>query len=59
MGMGRFLVLEGHIIVQGEQGDISILELNPKEEKVVLEFDALDHRTWNHPVLAGANLIGA
>jgi outer membrane protein assembly factor BamB len=56
-GHGQILGVGGHIIVQGEQGDISILELNPKEEKVVLEFDALDHRTWNHPVLAGRILL--
>jgi outer membrane protein assembly factor BamB len=56
-GHGQILGVGGHIIVQGEQGDISILELSPKEEKVVLEFDALDHRTWNHPVLAGRILL--
>ncbi|MDA7861196.1 hypothetical protein N9B03_08495, partial [Akkermansiaceae bacterium] len=56
-GHGQILGVGGHIIVQGEQGDVSILELSPKEEKIVLEFDALDHRTWNHPVLAGRILL--
>ncbi|MBT7971626.1 MAG: hypothetical protein HN570_11560, partial [Verrucomicrobia bacterium] len=56
-GHGQILGVGEHIIVQGEQGDVSILELSPKEEKIVLEFDALDHRTWNHPVLAGRILL--
>jgi hypothetical protein len=45
------------MIVQGEQGEISILELNSNQEEVVMNFDALDHRTWNHPVLAGRILL--
>ena len=45
------------MILQGERGEVSILELNPEEEKVVQEIDALDHRTWNHPALAGRVLL--
>ncbi|MDA7496350.1 PQQ-like beta-propeller repeat protein [Akkermansiaceae bacterium] len=56
-GHGQILGVGDHIIVQGEQGGVTILELSPKEEKIVLEFDALDHRTWNHPVLAGRILL--
>ena len=56
-GHGQILGVGEHMIVQGEQGDISVLELNPNEEEVVMDFDALDHRTWNHPVLAGRILL--
>jgi outer membrane protein assembly factor BamB len=45
------------MIVQSEQGTISVISLNPEAEKVVNEFDALDHRTWNHPALAGRILL--
>ena len=56
-GHGQILGVGGHMIVQGEQGGISILELNSNQEEVVMNFDALDHRTWNHPVLAGRILL--
>jgi hypothetical protein len=45
------------MIVQSERGKISVIELNSNEEEVVTDFDALNHRTWNHPVLAGRILL--
>ncbi|MGJ8695585.1 MAG: PQQ-binding-like beta-propeller repeat protein [Verrucomicrobiaceae bacterium] len=56
-GHGQLLGVGGHVIIQGEQGEVSILELSPEGEKVVLEFEALDQRTWNHPALAGRILL--
>ena len=56
-GHGQLLGVGEHMIVQGEQGEISILEMSPEGEEVVLEFEALEHRTWNHPVLAGRILL--
>ena len=56
-GHGQLLGVGEHIILQGEQGEVSILEMTPEGEKVVLEFEALEHRTWNHPVLAGRILL--
>ncbi|MDA7862651.1 PQQ-binding-like beta-propeller repeat protein [Akkermansiaceae bacterium] len=56
-GHGQLLGVGDHLILQTEQGGISILEISPEEEKVVQELDALDQRTWNHPVLAGRILL--
>jgi outer membrane protein assembly factor BamB len=56
-GHGQILGVGGHMIVQSEQGGISVVSLNPEAEEVVNEFDALDHRTWNHPALAGRILL--
>jgi len=56
-GHGQLLGVGEHLILQGEQGEISILEMTPEGEKVVQEFEALEHRTWNHPVLAGRILL--
>ncbi|MEN8775178.1 MAG: PQQ-binding-like beta-propeller repeat protein [Akkermansiaceae bacterium] len=56
-GHGQILGVGEHMIVQSEQGDISVLELNSEGEEIVSEFDALDHRTWNHPALAGRILL--
>ena len=56
-GHGQMLGVGEHLILQGEQGDIAILEISPDEEKIVQEFEALDHRTWNHSTLAGRILL--
>ncbi|MDA7934289.1 PQQ-binding-like beta-propeller repeat protein [Akkermansiaceae bacterium] len=56
-GHGQLLGVGEHMIVQSEQGDVYVIELNPEDEIVVSEFDALDHRTWNHPALAGRILL--
>jgi hypothetical protein len=56
-GHGQILGVGEHMIVQSERGKISVIELNSNEEEVVTDFDALNHRTWNHPVLAGRILL--
>lgn len=56
-GHGQILGVGGHMIVQSEQGAISVVSLNQEAEEVGIEFDALDHRTWNHPALAGRILL--
>lgn len=56
-GHGQLLGVGNHMIVQTENGPLKILELNPKREVVVQTIDALEHRTWNHPVLAGNILL--
>ena len=56
-GHGQLLGVGEHAIIQHERGGTSVLELNPQEERIVNEFEALDHRTWKHPVLAGDLLI--
>ena len=56
-GHGQILGVGEHLIIQGEQGNISILGINPDREKIVQEFEALEHRTWNHPTLAGRILL--
>lgn len=56
-GHGQLLGVGDHIIVQQEQGEITILEATPKEEAEVISFDALEHRTWNNPVVAGNILL--
>ena len=56
-GHGQLLGVGDHLIVQKERGGVSIVEMNPEEESVVTAFDALDHRTWNNPVVAGRILL--
>lgn len=56
-GHGQLLGVGDHAIIQHEDGPISVMALNPEEETIVNEFDALEHRTWNHPVLVGKLLL--
>lgn len=56
-GHGQLLGIGDHAVIQHERGLVSVIALNPEEETVVNEFEALDHRTWNHPVLAGTILL--
>lgn len=56
-GHGQLLGVGDHAVIQHERGGISLLALNPAEETIVNDFEALDHRTWNHPVLAGRILL--
>ncbi|MFT6180311.1 MAG: outer membrane protein assembly factor BamB [Akkermansiaceae bacterium] len=56
-GHGQILGVGDHMIVQTENGGISIVEISSEEEKIVGEFDALEHRTWNNPVVAGRILL--
>jgi len=56
-GHGQLLGVGDHLIVQTENGGVKVLEINPDEEKVVGEFEALEHRTWNNPILAGKILL--
>ena len=56
-GHGQLLGVGEHAILQGEQGEVSILELSPEGEIMVLEFEALEQRTWNHSALAGRILL--
>ncbi|MFT6864804.1 MAG: outer membrane protein assembly factor BamB [Akkermansiaceae bacterium] len=56
-GHGQLLGVGEHMILQGEQGDVAILKMTSEGEEVIQEFEAMDHRTWNHATLAGRILL--
>ncbi len=56
-GHGQLVGVGNHLIIQSEHGSISIIEISPESEKITSEFEALEHRTWNHPTLAGRILL--
>jgi len=56
-GHGQLLGVGGHLIVQSEKGGVFVIAADPDGEVITSEFDALDRRTWNHPVLAGRILL--
>lgn len=56
-GHGQILLAGDLLIVQAEQGEIVLLELNPRQLSEVGRINALSSKTWNNPVLAGPYLL--
>ena len=61
-GHGQLLLVrardedDGLLIVQGEHGEIMLVEPSPKELRDLTRFRALDGKIWNSPALAGRYL---
>ena len=57
-GHGQVLLVQdmGMLLILGEQGELVLLEANPKKHKEVAKIQAIEGKTWNHPVIAG-NLL--
>lgn len=57
-GKGQVLLLEkcGLLLVAAEQGELVLLEATPEAHTELERFQALEGKTWNHPVLVGDRL---
>ncbi len=57
-GHGQVLLLadQNLLLISAENGNIVLVEANPKELKQVAKFKAIEGKTWNHPVLAHGRL---
>ncbi|WP_037252482.1 PQQ-binding-like beta-propeller repeat protein [Rhodopirellula europaea] len=57
-GKGQVLMLaeSGVLLVVGERGEIVLLEANPSEHQELSTFQAIEGKTWNHPVVIGDRL---
>ena len=52
-GYGQIIAASGHLIIMGDDGDLSLVEMNPSEFKEKASFKALaGGRTWNYPALS-------
>ena len=62
-GHGQLLLVrargedDGLLIVQGEHGEIMLVEPSPDELRELTRFLALDGKIWNSPALAGRYLL--
>ena len=50
-GYGQLVLADDLIIVQAESGDVAMVAASPEQYRELAIFPALDHRTWNHPVV--------
>jgi outer membrane protein assembly factor BamB len=57
-GKGQILLLEnsGLLLILSEQGQVVLVVADPNEHREVASFQALEGKTWNHPVLVGDRL---
>jgi outer membrane protein assembly factor BamB len=57
-GKGQVLLLEnsGMVLILSEQGQVVLVAADPGEHREIASFQALEGKTWNHPVLVGDRL---
>ncbi|EMI57037.1 outer membrane protein assembly factor BamB family protein [Rhodopirellula sallentina] len=56
-GQGQVILAGDTLIVQEEMGDVLFVDATPDEYRELLRIDALQHKTWNVPSLAGNILL--
>jgi len=57
-GKGQILLLEnsGLLLILAEQGQVVLVAADPNGHREIASFQALEGKTWNHPVLVGDRL---
>ncbi len=57
-GKGQALLLEdsGLLLIAAEQGQVALVLADPTGYREVASFNALEGKTWNHPVVVGDRL---
>jgi outer membrane protein assembly factor BamB len=57
-GKGQILLLEnsGLLLILSEEGKVVLVAADPGEHRELASFQALQGKTWNHPVLVGDRL---
>lgn len=56
-GHGQMLLVEDLLLLQGEHGDIVLIEPSPDELRELARFTIMDGKIWNTPALAGRYLL--
>jgi outer membrane protein assembly factor BamB len=57
-GKGQILLLEnsGLLLILSEQGQVMLVAADPSAHREIASFQALEGKTWNHPVLVNDRL---
>jgi outer membrane protein assembly factor BamB len=58
-GNGQVLLLtdQGLLLVLGEKGEVALVEAKSEAHKELARFQAIEGKTWNHPVIAHGKLF--
>jgi outer membrane protein assembly factor BamB len=47
----------GVLFILSEHGELALVEANPEQYQELAQFQAMQGKTWNHPVLAHGKLL--
>lgn len=56
-GYGQLLLVEDLLLMQAESGDVALVEATPERHRETARFQAIQGKTWNHPVLVRGRLL--
>jgi outer membrane protein assembly factor BamB len=56
-GYGQLLLVHDVLLIQAESGEVALVEANPNAFREIARFQAIDGKTWNHPVLHRGRLF--
>ena len=56
-GYGQILLAGDHIIVLTEDGELVLVEATPQRHVELARFQAIEGKTWNHPVISNGRLL--
>jgi outer membrane protein assembly factor BamB len=56
-GYGQMLVVDDVLLIQAETGEVVLVEASPDAFREIARFQALEGKTWNHPVLYKGLLV--
>jgi outer membrane protein assembly factor BamB len=56
-GYGQVMLVDGHLIVVTEAGDLALVRATPDAHVELARFPAIDGKSWNHPAMSGGFLL--
>jgi outer membrane protein assembly factor BamB len=56
-GYGQVALVDGHLIVLTEDGDMALVHATPDRHEELTRFPVLDGKTWNHPAFSHGRLL--
>jgi outer membrane protein assembly factor BamB len=56
-GYGQLILANDTLVVLSEEGEVIFVKADPTEDIELGRFDAIDGKTWNHPVVANGRLF--
>jgi outer membrane protein assembly factor BamB len=56
-GYGQLLLAGEHLVVLTERGEVVLVKATPDGHQEVAQFEAIEGKTWNVPVIADGRLL--
>ena len=55
-GQGGTMLVDGNVMILGEEGQIVLCEASPKAYKELARVEALTYKCWNQPIVSGGRI---